>query len=283
MGRSFSRGNASSFTERPFRVRITLILAIAALNLSACSDPVLPEAYRVNFPALPSHWADVLGPAEWQLSWLNPEGRVETRNLPANGAAEITLSSRSPAMILAWPLWPERDLPAGIMRPAGAIYPYDAGEGAVNLKWEAGPEAWLFLLMAAQTSSPASAEDKAIPAKNRAWNFNWPRFRELLASEDIPVEVREDPWLADWRTVAKKTLESGFDRRRIKAPAASPLSLTVPADGPWFGASPFSPVYQWQAGETPQFAAGSEAQTLVCPSGQIRCAAGVWMWVEWRR
>ncbi|MDR0475627.1 MAG: hypothetical protein LBH43_18385 [Treponema sp.] len=34
------------------------------------------------------------------------------------------------------------------------------------------------------------------------WYFDWPRFRELMDSSDIPEEVRLDPWTADWKTIA---------------------------------------------------------------------------------
>jgi hypothetical protein len=162
------------------------------------------------------------------------------------------------------------------MRPAGAVFPYDASGDALTLSWEAGPEAQFFLYLAAQTS-----RGEAAPAKNRAWTFNWPRFRELLRGPSVPPEIQADPWLAPWRSIAERTIQSGFDSRRIKVPEGrKTLSITLPAEGPWFGASPFIPAYPWRAGETVQIEAGEEAETLVSPMGQIRYGGGLWMRID---
>jgi hypothetical protein len=289
-----SRPPQAGRTFRAAAVPALFALAGLAVVCAACAGPVLPDRYGIVLPALPEHWSAALGAPEWRLTWIGPEGRTETRVVPAGSAPpDLTVPPGRPGMALAWPAWPERDLPAGRMRPAGAIFPYDAAgdatgsAGKIRLSWEAGPEAWLFLLMAAQTAPAAdSAADTAnatavIPAKNRAWNFNWPRFRELLASGDIPAAIRADPWRADWRSIAKKTLESGFDRRRIKVPdGLTPLSVVIPGPGPWFGTSPFAPAQAWTAGETVALEAGETAETLISPSGQIRYRAGVWMWIE---
>jgi hypothetical protein len=245
---------------------------------------VLPEEYGLILPALPDSWAAVLEEPDWRITWIGPDGQLAAAVIPADAPPpQIQTTQERPAMVLAWPAWPDRDLPAGRMRPAGAIFPHDmvhsSDGGSIRLTWEAGSEAYLFLLMAAQTSGDA-ADVTAIPAKNRAWNFNWPRFRELLKSGDIPAAIREDPWLADWKTVAQKTLASGFDRRRIKVPEGKqPLPLAIPADGPWFGTSPFAPSHAWIAGEAVELEAGEETETLISPAGQLRYGGGIWMWI----
>lgn len=267
------------------RVFPVFFAAVLGLLLSGgCAEPVLPARYRPVPPELPAHWRRVLGSGAWRLVWIGKTGRLESAFVPRGAPLpDVEFPQGRQSMILAWPCWPERRLGAETMRPAGAIFPHDAHGGTITLTWEAGVEAYLFLLMAAVTSpaEDAAVLETAIPAKNRAWNFDWPRFRALLAGADIPETVREDPWRVDWPYVAQKTIASGFDRRRIKVATVgyTALEITLPAGGPWFGPSPFSAVYDWRAGDRVTINAGQAVETLIAPGGQMRYGGGVWIWI----
>jgi hypothetical protein len=153
------------------------------------------------------------------------------------------------------------------MRPAGAVAPFDIEGGLLLLTWEAGPEAWFYRALAAAYNAAELSTDAAGRRPDR---FDWPRFRSLLRSGDIPPEIRDDPWLAGWDSIAEKTVQSGFDRRRIQARPGTPLTVNVPWPGPWAGSSPFAEVLLWEAGETVTVEAPAEAETLVSSGGILR-------------
>jgi hypothetical protein len=102
-----------------------------------------------------------------------------------------------------------------------------------------------------------------------------------LRNGDIPPEIRADPWLAGWDEIAALTVQSGFDRRRIKARPREPVTVTIPCPGPWAGASPFAEVRLWEAGETVTVEAAAEADTLVSPGGMLRYNRDGVVWIPW--
>jgi hypothetical protein len=164
----------------------------------------------------------------------------------------------------------------GAMKSAGAIFPFDAAGGVVRLSWEGGVSAEFYLALA---RAQVSGENDA--GKRRPEWFDWPRFRQLLKDGDIPEELREDPWLADWDAAAAKTVESGWDRRRIKATEYTPLMVTIPADGPWFAASPFAPVRYWKAGERAELPASEIPAIILSPAGYLKYTKSDYIWRKW--
>jgi hypothetical protein len=110
--------------------------------------------------------------------------------------------------------------------------------------------------------------------KRKPQYFDWPRFRELFTSGGLPEDVAKNPWLAGWKSIAQKTVQSGFDKRRIKAEDRTDLS--VPLDsGPWAGTSPFAaPV------ENGIFPVRNEPDTWYSASGALRCSTEGWMALE---
>ncbi|GHV72661.1 hypothetical protein AGMMS49928_29950 [Spirochaetia bacterium] len=180
-------------------------------------------------PALSSAWTEILGTPVWHVEWVNSNGDKEA--VDTDGGTDITVLQEWPTPVFAYPYWPAHNIRQGVMRCAGAIFPYDAKDTSINLSWLGGVEAEVYRNLAGM------GNDKRQPTY-----FDWPRFRSLLESTDIPEAVRNDPWLADWETICTKTADSGFDRRRIKVMERQDVSLSLPSAGPWIGTSPFAEV-----------------------------------------
>ncbi|MDR2741691.1 MAG: hypothetical protein LBB98_06000 [Treponema sp.] len=258
------------------RALLPLSLAFAFF---ACREPVIPPSCRIVLPALPPAWEAILGPTRWRVEWFNPDGHLRSGEGPASTLPEADLPAEWASPVLAYPFWPERGLAPGFMRPAGAIAPFDIENGRIILTWEAGPEAWFYRAL---TAAYNAAELPVAAAGRRPDRLDWPRFRTLLRSGDIPPEIREDPWLADWDTIAEKTVQSGFDRRRIRARSFEPLIMSVPWPGPWAGSSPFAEVRLWEAGETVTVEAVTEADTLISSGGMLRYNSKGAIRVPWK-
>jgi hypothetical protein len=111
--------------------------------------------------------------------------------------------------------------------------------------------------------------------------FDWPRFRELLDGSALDESIRADPWLADWRNIAIKTVQSGFDRRRIVPQAAEELPVPLPHGGPWIGPSPFGAPVLGEPGEIALFRVTGKVDTYVSPAGLLRCTRNAWIWLPW--
>jgi hypothetical protein len=140
-------------------------------------------------------------------------------------------------------------------------------------------EAVFYREMAA--SRGALAGDKPGADKRRPELFDWPRFRELWAGAELNPEIREDPWLADWPVLARRTLESGFDRRRISPKTRKTLGLSMPPGETWITPSPFAPARSWQEGEWVELEADLEVETLLSPQGMLRYTRDAWIWRPW--
>ena len=247
------------------------LIVIFVVLLAACSDSPRPSSYRPYMPVIPSHWQEILGEPHWRLQWIGEEGAWKDWEGPP-GAKPPSFSpvAEWTTPILAWPFWPEAGLAPGIMRPGGAFFPWDASGDKLTLSWEGGIEAvfWKELASAERTSE---ASQGRFP-----WYFDWPRFRGLLESGDIPEEVRSDPWLVDWKEVAGKTVESGFDRRRIVSRRFT--EVAVPGlGGFWVSVSPFMPPLDAPPGGPLLLMAASTPDTWVSSTGVLRCSTFGWV------
>jgi hypothetical protein len=162
------------------------------------------------------------------------------------------------------------------MHPAGALAPFDVEGASLRLTWEAGPDAYFYRAQAAALKKAEVAGTAA--GKRRPEFFDWPRFRELMGSADIPPEVRADPWRVDWDSLAARTIQSGFDRRRIQAESRLPVEALIPCPGPWLGSSPFEEVRHWEAGERIMLEAGEAAEACVSPGGILKFSQEGVLW-----
>jgi hypothetical protein len=241
------------------------------LCIGACDDPVIETAYTVEFPPPPPEWTALLGPPCWHVEWINPEGKTEFMEYGGTGKVvlEILLEWTNP--VIAYPYWPLRGVKPGVFRPAGAFFPYDVQGDLLRLTWNAGVDAWFYRELLA----PGTV-DKRDPRY-----FDWPRFRALLADPGTQEDVRRDPWLADWSSIARRTLQSGFDRRRIVAAPREDLPVPLPHGGPWIGSSPFMAPVIREPGESFVFRVTNDIHTYVSPAGILRCTAGAWIWLPW--
>jgi len=238
--------------------------------------------YSLELPKIPRGWEALLGNPHWRIEWLNEQGRKETKTIRGNNGPEISLPPTLASGVLALPYWPDREISPGIFKPAGAIFPFDASGKTIVLSWRGGVDANLYweLAQAYQEAQEASAPPETQAAEQRAvsrlpWNFNWPRFRELFDDPGLNAEVRADPWLADWHSIAVKIVKSGFDKRRLVPEDRS--SLEVPVNcGPWIGTSPFaSPLFFDET--TPVFPVRPAADTWVSAEGILRCNTKTWI------
>jgi hypothetical protein len=267
-------------------------LAVVWLLPASCAEPVIAPVYRVNFPEPPAVWKDALGPPSWELVWVDGRGLLQNAVFQAGAEPGIGPAGGYASPVLARPFWTgnfpaggrtDGPLRSGVMKSAGAIFPFDADGGRIRLSWEGGVAAEFYLALAkARLAAENNAAGGALPAdKRRPEWFDWPRFRALLASGAIPEEVRQDPWLAAWDAVAVKAVESGWDSRRIRAAENTPLTVILPADGPWFGTSPFAGAHAWKAGDTAELPAGEIPRLLLSPSGYIKYTKNTYVWREW--
>jgi hypothetical protein len=163
------------------------------------------------------------------------------------------------------------------MRPAGALAPFDVEGASLRLTWEAGPEAYFYRAQAIALKA-VEATVTGTAAKRRPELFDWPRFRELMGSSNIPLEVRADPWRVDWDSLAERTIQSGFDRRRIQVQSRLPVEALIPCPGPWLGSSPFEEAHYWEAGEKVTLEAGEAAEACVSPGGILKFSQKGVLW-----
>jgi hypothetical protein len=256
------------------------------LALGACDKAAIRSEYALDFPPLPAAWQEMLGNAQWRLIWTDDQGAPQT--LETDGEAAISTISEWATPVLAFPYWPGRGILPGEMRPAGAIFPFDVRKDRLQLSWKAGAEAWFYReLTAARNAALAetgadggTAAAKAALDKRRPEYFDWPRFRSLMDSDAIPAAVRDDPWKTDWRDVAIRTVQSGFDRRRISAQATKELLAPGSAlgGGPFAGPSPFARPLLPEPGLGYRFAVTNRSDTYVSSGGILRVSGKTWIY-----
>jgi hypothetical protein len=267
--------------------RITRSLFFAlVLILGACSNPVIPPEYTVEFPTLPIAWQELMGPAHWRLVWFNPQGIPQSLETDGGGKISIAAVLEWATPVLAFPYWPGLGILPGEMRPSGGILPFDTVGKTLQLSWRGGADAWFYRELSAARNAAAGTIDVGALNKRRPEYFDWPRFRKLMDSEVIPEAVREDPWQVDWHDVAVSTVKSGFDRRRIKPLVGEELLVpgdalakTDPKPGDSFtGPSPFTKPLFPEPGAGFRFSVTVRPDTYVSAGGKLRVSRKTWVY-----
>ncbi|MCL2008237.1 MAG: hypothetical protein FWG77_09150 [Treponema sp.] len=254
-----------------------LFLVFFVLLLSGCEDRPILSSYSLVLPELPGHWEEVLGEPLWRIEWVNEVGVWQRREGVAGtnsgtGGLELSLINEWIYPVIAWPYWPDLDLHPALMRPAGGIFPRDVSGGNLVLTWEGGVDAvfWKELGAAAETGS------QRLP-----WNFDWPRFREILVTGNISDEVKEDPWLPDWRDIAARTVRSGFDSRRIVPERSNELVISELTDigGLWISSSPFRPPINAPPEGPLELKVYESTETWVSSKGILKGSTRGWIFI----
>ena len=238
---------------------------VLLLFLVCCGD-LTPSSYTVIPPSPPEEWVSLLGEPHWRLEWMDKSGVRRTADILPGKSVKMEIPVTWANPVTARPYWPDHNLPAGIFKPAGAMFPFDADGGRLRLSWKAGTDSVFYWELAL-----ASRQNTAkLPA-----NFDWPRFRELFNDEAINEAVRNDPWLVNWRSVAEKTIASSFDKRRLVPEAAE--SVNIPAgSGPWYGTSLFSEPLYFDEGEKQVFPVRPGLNVWISEEGILRVSGKTW-------
>jgi hypothetical protein len=247
-----------------------LFLLMILLCLCGCRPECSEMPCVAITPEFPPLWKELFGVPKWRLEWIGPGGRKEVREITGNERTEIIIIPEWPSPVLAFPFVPGRGIKPGMLKPAGGIFPFDVLGNTIRLSWQGGVDASFYWELAGAYSITGAETG----GKRKPQYFDWPRFRELFTDGSLPEDVTKDPWLAGWKSIAQKTIQSGFDRRRIKSGERTDLS--VPLDsGPWAGTSPFAaPV------EDGIFSVQKEPDTWYSASSALRCSTDGWMLLE---
>ncbi|MDR2398804.1 MAG: hypothetical protein LBD74_08610 [Spirochaetaceae bacterium] len=252
--------------ERTGRFSLPMTFCSLCLFLGACETELFAPEYVVEVPALPAAWQAALGKAHWRLMWIGPDGRWDT----AETGLRIRVLAPWTTPVLAYPYWPEHGIGPDMVRPCGGLFPWDVEGTRIRLSWTGGVQAVVYRELAAQAGESSSR----LPHY-----FNWPRFRELLAGESLSEAVRQDLWSVDWGQVCQKTVQSGFDRRRIVARPQTTLRLTVDRPGPWIGSSPFAEPVDLPPGKEIELLFFGKEERYFSPKGMLLCTEAAWMWI----
>ena len=240
-----------------------------SLLLFCCRD-ILPSGYILEFPRPPDIWVSLLGEPHWRIEWYSPDGKRRIADILPGKSMEVELPVTWTNPVTAWPYWPDHNLYQGLFKPAGALFPFDVTEDRLRLSWNAGADTEFYRELALANNQ----NNSKMPAY-----FDWQRFRRLFNSQAINEAVRNDPWLADWRTIAEKTISSNFDQRRLVPEKTESMPISVPA-GVWYGTSPFSEPLYFTEDETPVFPIRSGINVWVSAEGILRCNGNIWIYNE---
>jgi len=216
------------------------------------------------------------------VEWVDPDGQKQIMLLEPiltaeNGlqlnSLQINLPVTWASPVTAWPYWQHHNLIPGLFKPAGAIFPIDADGNRLKLTWEAGVDAVFFWELALANEGNYSR----VPS-----NFDWQRFRELFTSGVLREEVCKDPWLVNWRSVAERTVNGNFDRRRLVPEATNEIEIPIAACT-WYGTSPFSKPIIFAEDEPSIFKIRPAINIWVSKEGILRADGNVWILSTWNK
>lgn len=201
-------------------------LSLVVLGLlSSCSILETAQTVAVLVPA---------PPPIWQVAFPNLAFRITARDGTGSLVDALAPDWREPAVIacahevnrpvLAWPFVPSGPHPvaAGVLRPAGGLFPRDLrswnGEVVLELRWEDGAAAVVL--------------DRAAAAGADLSRFNAERLRGYLRRAG-------DPWKLDLDLAAQRIAEGAFTAWDLDELPCRAVAAAV-GPGSWFLESPFS-------------------------------------------
>lgn len=220
------KAGIASCTGNPGIRAFILFLGIIGLSLFSCDvvrvvhdvSGASMHSIEILLPPLPSVWSGITS-IEYQAVW-NIDG-IEKRSLAVTAGSiriEVPRGKCTPLRLLATAVF----LPEGIryeMRPAGAIYPFDAccNGDSCSTSWE-----WGYLAEVAVCLQKVKA---------RAEDYNFVALSSLL--REYP-----DPWTIAPEKVARSLVSGRFNKTVFDTVQA--ITVRLPA-GNWF---PENPVYR---------------------------------------
>ena len=257
-----------------YKHKVSLTLIVFVIFITVCEERLNKALYQPVLPPVPYHWLQVLGEPHWRLKWLEEDGNWQTREVaPYKLPPGIAFVPGWTTPVFAWPYWPDRAIPPGAMRPSGALFPWDAANGRITLCWQGGVDAFFWKALAAAERTTGASSSRF------PWHFAWPAFRALFESEIISEAVRGDPWLADWLEIARRTVQSGFDRRRIVARPVTEIAIPD-LDGFWVGSSPFAQPLLAPPGGPLVINAADKAGTWVSIDSILKSSSSGWVLIR---
>jgi hypothetical protein len=228
-----------------------------------------------EFPRIPEFWTEVLGTPSWKLEWYGRNGNREYAVVEGGADITIPVFSEWPSPVTAWPFWPDKGIEPGMFKPAGALYPFDVSGGVLRISWRGGADAGFYRALEETHARTENADPR-----RQARFLDWPGFRTFFVSA-APAELREDPWLVDWKEAAEKTVNSGFRTSYFKARKQTVMEIPIPHNGPWFSSSAFREAENWTAGSGGTTVVSEETDMWVCPGGMLFLSTGARLWVPW--
>ena len=247
-----------------------LFILILLAAVISCGTSPIPEFYDIQFPPLPASWTELLGKNHWRLEYYDSGGSLCYKEISDSTGIKINVLQEWPNAILAWPYWPEKALPASYFNPAGGLFPLDVRGQSIILSWEAGAEAYFYRELDKIENTGTNRNPKY---------FDWKRFRSLLREN---TAIAEDPWLADWKSIAERTVRSGFRQSYVRAETRTATEITIPHSGPWIFASPFKPPRFWTMNETIILSLSVRPEVLVCPGGRFTISSAMELWMPFQ-
>ena len=235
--------------------------------------------YEIELPAVPASWIDILGNPQWRIEWMSSDNTKKIADIQSGQSLSIHIAEEWTTPVIAYPFWSQFDIIPEIMKPAGALFPFDVRGDKIYLSWRGGVDAFFYIELA------VNFEKRESGTQRYPHYFNWIRFRELMRSSDINELIQTDPWLADWKYIALRTAQSGFDRRRIVPLNGKDILLPVSHEGYWIGTSPFAEAIFQNASENLSLKIyNNEIETYISGAGILRISdRNTWLLTSFKR
>jgi hypothetical protein len=243
-----------------------IVLHACFFGFTGCENPLMYSQYQVILPEIPPDWESVLGKPVWQIEWVDANGNWQKIEAAENHAFSFETCNTKINPVIAYPYWPGKNISAKTFYPAGAMFPLDVRDDAINLDWQAGIDAQLFVYLSKYNNDEARVPEQ----------FDWQRFRALLRSGIEDAEIIANPWIVDWEEAAQKIAASGFRSSYIKQRDFAEINVTIPESGLWISPSPFESGKNWEAGETILLNAAKSPSRYISAKGSIIFTEKTW-------
>ncbi len=208
-----------------------LVALSVFLLLGACGRFAGQADLHVVIPDPPGTWVRAFPDLSFRLAFPDGSGRWQSRSVEDRGlTAGISCSKAGNTPVLAYPV---SGRSAGLLRPAGGLYPADLRDQGrdgerLELSWQRGCLALVF----------AGLAERGIDTSL----VNSARLASFMARHP-------DPWVLDLDRIVEKLILDDFSAYDIDILPSRDVTL-LPGAGEWFLESPFAPVLGVSDGET---------------------------------